>query len=399
MCSKHGSGWPIRFDKEPDLVTFVPRFKQDVSALFVLMSHEFPPSVFVRGPKIYQALYNFSDASGGGFGNSLQSADPKKGSQIRYGTWACKEEDNSSNWREFTNLVESVEEGNQDGTLDGAILYLFTDNSVSESVYHKGNSSSPLLFDLMLRLKKIEMNGHFKVVLIHISGKRMIAQGTDGLSRGVLSEGIMSGRSMLSFVPLHLDAFKVAPNLLLWIKSWLGPQTTPLCPEDWFELGHDIVGWKKNYDNMNIPVLKKGSFVWAPPPAAADVALEQLRKARLKRQNSWHVFVVPKLYTELWRKHLYRACDIVFEIEANNTVWPASNFEPLVMGICAPFLKCRPWQVRRSPATVEVAGKLQRLRKIGPDAQGNILRKFWSFQRKLSNLPPHLVWSMLQGKS
>jgi hypothetical protein len=30
--------------------------------------------------------------------------------------------------------------------------------------------------------------------MIHISGKRMIAQGTDGCSRGVLMEGVMAGR-------------------------------------------------------------------------------------------------------------------------------------------------------------------------------------------------------------
>jgi len=34
--------------------------------------------------------------------------------------------------------------------------------------------------------------------VIHVSGKRMIAQGTDGVSRGFLMEGVMAGDDMLS---------------------------------------------------------------------------------------------------------------------------------------------------------------------------------------------------------
>jgi hypothetical protein len=35
-----------------------------------------------------------------------------------------------------------------------------------------------------------------------------------------------------------------------------------------------------------MPKLKPGTFLWAPPPAAADAALEELCKARHKRQTS-----------------------------------------------------------------------------------------------------------------
>jgi hypothetical protein len=43
-----------------------------------------------------------------------------------------------------------------------------------------------------------------------------------------------------------------------------------------------------------------GTFVWAPPPAAAAVALEELRKARIKRQDSMHILVVPRLLMPEW---------------------------------------------------------------------------------------------------
>ena len=75
-------------------------------------------------------------------------------------------------------------------------------------------------------------------VLVHVSGERMKWQGTDGLSRGNLLEGVMKGENMLTYVPLHLSALERSPRLLSWIKSWIEiPEAPPLevlKPEDWF---------------------------------------------------------------------------------------------------------------------------------------------------------------------
>eukprot|EP00956_Cyclotella_meneghiniana_P034238 scaffold102682_cov132-Cyclotella_meneghiniana.AAC.1 len=61
----------------------------------------------------------------------------------------------------------------------------------------------------------------------------MIAQGTDGCSRGVLLEGVMSGQSMLSFVDLDKTAVERSPELLPWIRSWCGKRDlNPLTPEE-----------------------------------------------------------------------------------------------------------------------------------------------------------------------
>jgi hypothetical protein len=45
-------------------------------------------------------------------------------------------------------------------------------------------------------------------------------------------------------------------------------------------------------------------FLWAPPLAAADVAAEQLGKARHNRTNCTHNTVVPRLTTGRRRKAL-----------------------------------------------------------------------------------------------
>jgi hypothetical protein len=51
-------------------------------------------------------------------------------------------------------------------------------------------------------LQTLEMMYKMTIHVIHISGKRMIAQGTDGCSRGSLMEGVMVGADMLMFVNL-----------------------------------------------------------------------------------------------------------------------------------------------------------------------------------------------------
>ena len=70
-----------------------------------------------------------------------------------------------------------------------------------------------------------------------------------------------------------------------------------LKPVDWFERGHNLDGGY--YDSKGFWRHKERAevFLWAPPPGAADVCLEELRKARLKRHSSTHIFVCPPLLT------------------------------------------------------------------------------------------------------
>jgi hypothetical protein len=53
----------------------------------------------------------------------------------------------------------------------------------------------------------------------------MIAQGTDGLSRGVKSTGVMQRVSMESFVPLHQSMLQRCVTALFFaLGSWQGPR-------------------------------------------------------------------------------------------------------------------------------------------------------------------------------
>jgi hypothetical protein len=78
---------------------------------------------------------------------------------------------------------------------------MFTDNSTAEAAYHQGSSKNKSLFELVLGLRWLEMMAGLKIYVIHISGKRMIGHGTDGLSRGNLTEGVMAGQNFLECFP------------------------------------------------------------------------------------------------------------------------------------------------------------------------------------------------------
>eukprot|EP00980_Cylindrotheca_fusiformis_P026529 scaffold16361_cov69-Cylindrotheca_fusiformis.AAC.2 len=131
----------------------------------------------------------------------------------------------------------------------------------------------------------------------------------------------MGGKPMTAFIPLHLSAFQRTPLLEPWVRSWVGNQAVFLTPDDWFLRGHDIVGGDHVPANPSSGTVAfwTGVLVWSPPPAAANVALEELRKARIKRQVSTHIFLIPRLCTPSWLKQLFKAADLILEIPPDLT--------------------------------------------------------------------------------
>jgi len=277
----------------PTHVHPVPRYADDLAALASLLAPNEPPLRYVRQNKVVTAIYGFVDASSSGFGSSF--ATPQ-GIVYTYGVWGADQAGDSSNYRELNNLVASLELRTADGTLVGAEVYVFTDNFTAESAFYKGNTSSKRLFQLVLRLRTLEMNGLLHLQVIHVAGTRMMRQGTDGLSRGNLTEGIMSGTPMLQFIPLHLSALDRYPALLPWLRDWVPcPTLQALLPSEWYGKGHGIHGGRYDSRGLWVPTPIGDSWLlWSPPPAAADVAVEELMFSHHKRTHLNHVFVVPR---------------------------------------------------------------------------------------------------------
>jgi hypothetical protein len=380
----------------PARVKGVNRLKRDLTSLQHIMKSSTPPLRLIRGKQLSYVLYGFGDASGAGFGSSWENKD---GVCYRFGVWGKDAHGRSSNYRELRNLVESLEEMGNANDLSGTEIYFFTDNSTAETAYFKGSSTSELLHELVTRLRALEMEAGCKVILVHVSGERMKWQGTDGLSRGNLLEGVMKGENMLTYVPLHLSALQRSPKLLEWIKSWIEIEDDLkleiLKPDNWFCRGHDLDKGKLSSQGLYYPTYKSGVFLWQPPPGAADIACEEIRKARTKRTSSTHIFVCPRLLTPYWRSHLHRSADLLFEIPAGGDYWPKGMFEPLILAIFFPFVPHRPWQLRQTPSLVEVGDRMQRMWKERDYSQGFVLRQLWKQTRSMANLSPSMVFKML----
>jgi hypothetical protein len=301
-----------------------------------------PPRRPIRSRAVTTCVYGFADASGAGFGSSLRL--PSGMISYRYGLWGKDAEGSSSNCRELCNLVECLESESAAGHLIGHEMFMFTDNTTAEGSYYKGNSPSRPLFELVLHLRKLELLGHLMLHVIHVAGSRMITQGTDGLSQGDFSTGVMRGQSMIDFVPLHLSATVRSPDLLVWIQSWAPLSTiTPLSPTDWFTKGHSLCGGYRNSTGMWIPI--EGDdlwFLWDPAPGAGGTVVQELGISRHKRTHLGHIFICPQLLTQKWRQKLHSIADLVFELPAGRRpFWPDEMHEPLVVRLTLPFF-CLP---------------------------------------------------------
>jgi hypothetical protein len=155
-----------------------------------------------------------------------------------------------SNWQELNNLVEAIERMVVEHGLRGSEIFIFTNNLTEEAAFWKGTSSSRILFKLVLRLKELEMKYDLHLHIVHVSGRRMVAEGADGLSRADHGEGVMLRSKICCFIPLHLDPVAWEKKVGKWIEDITpGLNFKVLDPSGWFNDAH-----------------KFGNFVWNVPP-------------------------------------------------------------------------------------------------------------------------------------
>jgi hypothetical protein len=220
-------------------------------------------------------------------------------------------------------------------------------------------------------LKELEMEYDLHLHIVHVSGKRMIAEGTDGLSRADHGEGVMLGRDIRCFIPLHLNPIEREPKVGLWLKDITELNFKTLEPSDWFDDAH-----------------KTGNFVWNVPPAAAEVVVEQLGFARLKRPEAMHIIVVPRIMTGRWRRHLTRGTDGYARLD-DKEVWDlSSHFEPLLIYFCLPFRSAEPKFEKRRELLVRIQRIVleQRVPAVCLSRRRHLLRKLLGEARDLCPL-------------
>ena len=89
--------------------------------------------------------------------------------------------------------MDTIEEVGRKGNLQGKESFLCTDNMVLESIALTGSLKLESIFDLVVRLHFLSIHFKQNVGFIHVVGTWTIIQGTDGISRGDMYEGIRKG--------------------------------------------------------------------------------------------------------------------------------------------------------------------------------------------------------------
>jgi len=138
------------------------------------------------------------------------------------GVWSTQLSSFTSNWKEMSTLLHTLKlEANRPiNRVKGCRLLYLTNNMTSYNIFRKGSSTSILLTKLLMRIKILEMQLGFLVIVLHVPGTVMISESTDGLSRGVSRQGLQHyvGHEILSNI---CSAAPLLPVVLTWAQHVL----------------------------------------------------------------------------------------------------------------------------------------------------------------------------------
>jgi hypothetical protein len=77
------------------------------------------------------------------------------------------------------------------------------------------------------------------------------------------------------------------------------------------------------------------------------------------KTGSTHVVVTPPLVTPVGLKQLWKACGVALSVPAGSIGWATNACEPVLTGVCFPFVRVNPWQLRMTPKMFCVEGNVR----------------------------------------
>ena len=134
-------------------------------------------------------------------------------------------------------MTERIEISVEQGGLKNVEFFVLVEIMIFESVFYKGNSKRPLLFELLIRLHQVQMKVELIPHILHIAGTSMVEVGIDGIYRGNNMVGVVRVLDPLQLVPLVKGDNERSYNLEPWLSSWWGDTLTSLDAMVWFEEG------------------------------------------------------------------------------------------------------------------------------------------------------------------
>lgn len=136
-------------------------------------------------------------------------------------------------------------------------------------------------------------------------------------------------------------------------------------------------------------------YLWTPPPVIANAALEQALIATHKRSDTFHIFLIPRIFTPYWRRLFAKCCDFVFHLPVGHSLWPSDMHEPLLVGISLPFIRHQPWSLRSAPVLLGMGGRLREVLASGKGTGRDILRELLSLPGRASCVSESVARGML----
>ena len=234
----------------------------------------------------------WGDGSGTGTGGTYTL--PDRPLKMWKGKWSPFVYQFSSNWKELYTLLLTLQQVAEEdpASVRHTTLFYFTDNSATYWIASSGSIGSPSLHRLITEIKRLVFLLDCRLQVVHVPGYLMIAQGTDGLSRGLWMRsyhGLMSEAALLAgiFAPLPF-----CPELTGDILARL-PSHGFRAPPSWYH--HD---WASPWNPSRV---FDTCSVWFPPPEAARQCITFVLNAFIERPlTTSALFVVPRVLQAFW---------------------------------------------------------------------------------------------------
>jgi hypothetical protein len=174
--------------------------------------------------------------------------------------------------------------------MKGGTVFYFTDNIVTYFVMQNGSSSSTELHKLVRAAKLLELQLGCRIEVVHVPGRLMIVQGTDGLSRGMWIAPERLLRSSLDESMLTLEAVPFSPAFGEWLLNLTGyPLGTPYH----HHTGVSTWSWNTIFQKLSI---------WTPSPELGrHQSLGHFMDCWVERAHETSgIFVIPRILQRDW---------------------------------------------------------------------------------------------------
>jgi hypothetical protein len=160
-----------------------------------------------------------------------------------------------------------------------------------------GSSSSTELHKLVRAAKLLELELGCQIEVVHVPGRLMITQGTDGLSRGMWIAPERLFRSSLDESMLTLEAAPFSPAFGKWLLNLTGYHSkTPYH----HHTGVSTWSWNTIFQKLSI---------WTPSPELGRQSLGHFMDCWVERAHeTLGIFVIPRILQRDWgniSRHIY----------------------------------------------------------------------------------------------